>query len=189
MNNQARYQNNQNLLFSFSLRISLILFIGICALFMFACAGADQPESQIPGVITFQLTGSGDDTILWVSLMKEGDSSKNGMVRQDQNIEFNRESSEIQWNPCNDNSCMIFSSPTAGGTTGRDQLILEITLANPAVDVSSCSGDPTCERLKGRTFTKSGMLDGIFYTGKTYTVALDSLQAGFGEAFKVTEVQ
>ena len=168
----------------------IVCILAICAGMHCIGTGVSAAEysSDIPGAITFQLKDFGDATLLHVSLMKEGESYKNGMVRQIQNFEFIRYTHEIRYTPCNDNSCMVFSVPSAGGTTGRDQLILEVTFENPAVDVSSCLGDPTCERLRGGTFTKSGMLDGIFKTGKTYTVSLGSLKAGIGEAFNVTEV-
>lgn len=163
-----------------------ILSLGIVFLCGIVSADADDADNSC---ITFQLTDTGDDDILRISLMKEGESSKNGMARQEQNVEFIRERNEIRWNPCNDNACMIVSSKTAGGKTGRDQLILTITFSNPKVDVRSCSDDPTCERLKGGTYTKSGMLDGILYTGKTYAVSVSSLKAGIGEAFEMQEMQ
>lgn len=172
----------------FCQRIGLSVLFSLCIVFLVGIVSADI-ESTDDSSITFQLTDIGDDDILRVSLMKEGESSKNGMTRQEQDIEFIRESNEIRWNPCNDNACMIFSSKSAGGKTGRDQLILTITYSNPKVDVTSCFGDPTCERLKGGTYTKSGMLDGILHTGKTYTVSLSSLKAGIGEAFEMQEIQ
>ncbi|ABD40088.1 hypothetical protein Mhun_0318 [Methanospirillum hungatei JF-1] len=168
-------------------RILLLGMFLLSIVFLCGTVTADTHDAD-NSVITFHLTDLGDDDILRVSLMKEGESSKNGMVRQEQNIEFIRDRNEIRWNPCNDNECMIFSSKTAGGKTGRDQLILTITFSNPKVDVTSCSGDPTCERLKGGTYTKSGMLDGILYTGKTYAVSASSLKAGVGEAFEMQEM-
>jgi hypothetical protein len=167
-----------------SLLLGLFLF---CVVFLCAVVNADTHGTD-NSYITFHLTDLGDENILHVSLMKEGESSKDGMVRQEQNIEFIRDRNEIRWNPCNDNACTIFSSKTAGGKTGRDQLILTITFSNPKVDVTSCSGDPTCERLKGGTYTKSGMLDGILYTGKTYAVSVSSLKAGIGGAFEMQEM-
>lgn len=149
---------------------------------------ADQSESEGPAVITFQLTGYGDSEILRLSLMKEGESYKDGMARQYQNIVFNRETSTIEWNPCDDNACTFGSTRVSGGNTGRDQLILEVTLQDPFVDISSCYGDPVCERLRGGTTVKSGMLEGFFKTGNQYKIVLDSLKAGFGEAFLVTEL-
>lgn len=168
--------------------IFLIMCISSCLMVWTGVLAETNDGEQNPQVITFQLTDFGDDDILRVSLMKEGESSKNGMVRQVQNIQLNRETNSIEWNPCNDNACMVASLPTAGGTTGRDQLILELTFQNPAVDTSSCHGNPTCERLKGGTYTKSGMLDGMFYTGKVYAVSVQSLKAGIGEAFTITQV-
>jgi len=169
-------------------RILLCAFISSC-FFLFSGTGiADSNSNERAGAIAFHLTDVGNDEILRVSLMKEGESSKNGMVRQEQAITFNRERNEISWIPCNGNACMIFSSPAAGGNTGRDQLILTITLKNPSVDVSSCHGDTTCERLKGAVYTKSGMIDGILYTGKTYTVSGGSLNAGTGESFHISEM-
>lgn len=166
-------------------RILLYAFISSC-IFLFTGTGfADSSSGEHDGAITFHLSDIGNDEILRVSLMKEGESSKNGMVRQEQAITFNRERNEISWKPCNGNACMIFSSPAAGGKTGRDQLILTITLKNSSVDVSSCHGDITCERLKGAVYTKSGMIDGILYTGKTYTVSVKSLKAGIGESFRI----
>ena len=168
--------------------ILLLGLFSLCIVFLSGIVSADADEID-NSLITFHLTDTGDDTILRVSLMKEGESFKNGMARQEQDIEFIRERNEIRWNPCNDNACMVFSSKSAGGKTGRDQLILTITYSNPKVDVTSCSGDPTCERLKGGTYTKSGMLDGILYTGKTYAVSVSSLKAGIGEAFEMQETQ
>lgn len=167
------------------LRICTVILISSVAFVSVIPVLADEVQQEENTQITFRLTDLGDSPILRVALMKEGESSKNGMVRQLQNIAYNSETSEISWSPCNDNSCAYSSTSTSGGNSGRDQLILEITFQNPAVDVSSCHGDPTCERLKGGVYTKSGMLNGIFYTGKTYLVSVDSLQAGIGEAFEI----
>ena len=192
MTESVQIQGKPHMIYNMIVKIPLqrILLLGIFSLgivFLFGMVIADADTTE-DSYITFKMTDTGDDDILRVSLMKEGESSKYGMARQEQNIEFLKESGEIRWNPCNDNACMIFSSPTAGGKTGRDQLILTITLSNPRVDLRSCLGDPTCERLKGGIYTKSGMLDGILYTGKTYIVSVSSLKAGIGEAFEMQEM-
>ncbi|HOJ97042.1 MAG TPA: hypothetical protein PK024_09440 [Methanospirillum sp.] len=169
-------------------RIFLCALISSCFFLIFCTGFADKNTDDRDGAITFHLTDIGNDEILKVSLMKEGESSKNGMVRQEQAITFLQERNDIIWSPCNGNSCMFFSSSTAGGKTGRDQLILTITMRNRSVDVSSCHGDSTCERLKGAIYTKSGMIDGILYTGRTYTVSVGSLRAGIGESFTISEI-
>ncbi|WP_181391208.1 hypothetical protein ACKUB1_00155 [Methanospirillum stamsii] len=156
-------------------------------LFSFATAETALAADE-PAVIRFVLTDYGDKDILRVNLMKEGESSKNGMVRQNQNIKFDRETDTLVWTPCNDNSCTVPSTSTAGGNSGRDQLILEVTFANPSVDIESCHSDTTCERLKGATTVKSGMLEGYFKTGRTYSVSLDSLIPGIGEAYSIVEL-
>ncbi|HWQ66968.1 MAG TPA: hypothetical protein VN372_08870 [Methanospirillum sp.] len=167
----------------------VILLICGCILVSFHGVYADQQSiSPDPAVITFKLVDTGENTILRASLMKEGEYSKNGQTRQDQQIQFVRETNEIIWNPCNDNSCSVTSLPTAGGTTGRDELILNVIMQNPSVDLSLCHGDTTCERLRGGIVTKSGMVDGFFYTGKTYTISIAGLQPGINQAFPVTEV-
>lgn len=148
----------------------------------------DRPDQVNPEVITFKLNDIGNYNILRASLMKNGESYKDGLVRQEQNIVFNRDNNEIIWTPCNDNSCAVPSNPTAGGTTGADQLILTVTLENPPLDVSSCYGDPTCEKLKGKTIVKSGMINGYYKTGKKYALSIGSLEPGFRETFQVEEI-
>ncbi|NLV27801.1 MAG: hypothetical protein GXY48_11675 [Methanomicrobiales archaeon] len=165
------------------------IIIGILILvFCQPVMASDMSTSIEPATISFLLTDYGEKDILRVSLMKEGESNKNGMSRQYQNIRFDRESGIVEWTPCNDNSCTITSTKTAGGKTGRDQLILEVTFANPSIDVSSCYGVPTCERLRGGTTVKSGMLEGFFKTGMTYSISLDSLKSGIGEAYISTKL-
>jgi len=167
---------------------SLILIIcGFFLLFFPGVCSGEQVDAGNQSTIVFRLVDIGDNSIDRVSLMKSGESSKDGMTRQEQNIVFDREANEIVWTPCNDNSCRYLSSSTAGGKTGRDELILKIFQSNPAVDVASCHGDETCERLKGGTAVKSGLIDGYFRTGKIYEVSLASLQPGIGESFQVIE--
>jgi hypothetical protein len=159
--------------------------------FVLGTAGVSGDEIHTApgnGTVIFLLTDYGDSSIQYVSLMKSGENSKDGMTRQTQNMKFIRESDAVIWTPCNENACMVASSPTAGGTGGRDELILSLTLQNPHVDVRSCYGDPTCERLKGGTSKKSGMIDGIFYTGRMYEISIASLQPGIRETFEVTEI-
>lgn len=141
-----------------------------------------------PGLIIFQLVDDNNQKIERVSLMKAGEFSKDGRTHQIQNTSFNQENSQVSWNPCNDNECSYASFPTSGGNNGRDELILEITMSDIAIDTSSCYGDPTCERLKGGTSTKSGIINGIFKTGKVYQVFLSSLKPGVGETFTVSEI-
>jgi len=139
-------------------------------------------------VITFRLNDIGDYNIQHVSLFKNGESYKDGYLRQAQNIEYNRDTKELIWTPCNDNACTVPSNPTAGGTTGRDELILTVTLEDPLVNVDSCWGDTTCEKLKGKTITTSGMINGYLKTGKTYDLSIGSLEPGFRQTFQIAEV-
>ena len=166
------------------------LFI-ICGFFLIVTpviSGETLPDQTEPALINFRLVDTEQYSIDHVSLMKAGEYNKDGQSHQYQNIEFSKESGELHWNPCNDNSCSIVSQPTSGGTTGRDELILEVFEINPSVNVDSCYGDTTCERLKGRTRTISGMIEGFFKTGKTYEISIASLKPGIRESFLVTEV-
>lgn len=124
-----------------------------------------------------------------VSLMKSGEIYPDGQSHQMQNAKYHHQSTELVWNPCNNKSCSVVSLPSSGGKTGRDQLILEVTLVHPGVQADSCYGDTTCERLKGKTRTISGMLKGFFKTGNVYEVSVSSLKPGIGESFTVNEVQ
>lgn len=181
MNNQFFHPNREFWIQS--------LIFGLISLFLLSSGVyAEIMAPEEPVTISFQLTDFGDNDILRVSLMKEGENFKDGMARQYQNTEFNRESNTLVWTPCNDNACTMASTPTAGGNSGRDQLILEVTFVNPSVDISSCHSDTVCERLRGGTTVKSGMIEGYFKTGKTYSVSLNSLKAGIGESFTVYEI-
>ena len=169
-------------------KISAVLLF--CTFILYSASGVsgdEISETAHPGIITFTLTDLGDTAITSVSLMKAGEYFKDGRTNQDQNLSFNRNTNEISWNPCNDNDCSYASFPTSGGNNGRDELILKISLIDPTVDVSSCRADPTCERLRGATSTKSGMLDGIFKTGRSYELSVASLKAGIGQQYVVTE--
>ena len=167
--------------------ISALLIL--CGVILSGIPGVLGDETIMPqqGLITFQFEDIGDNTINRVSLMKTGEYTKDGRAHQTQNITFNRDTNRIIWNPCNDNDCSYASFPTSGGNNGRDELILEVMLSDSEIDLSSCYGDPTCERLKGGTSTKSGMIDGVFKTGKMYRVYLSSLKPGIGQTFTVTE--
>jgi hypothetical protein len=147
---------------------------------------ADNPIGS--NVITFRLNDIGNYDLQHVSLMKNGESYKDGYGRQIQTIEYNRYLKELIWTPCNNNACTVPSNPTAGGTTGRDELILTLTLEDHSINVDSCWGDPTCEKLKGKTVTISGMINGYFKTGKIYDISIGSLEPGFRQAFDVSEV-
>ncbi|MDD1730375.1 MAG: hypothetical protein LUQ50_15075 [Methanospirillum sp.] len=171
-----------NMLFS-------ILILGGCLFLLIpGVYGDDQIISPVSQTVILKLIDTGGKTIDHTSLMKSGENYKDGQSRQVQNTWFNHETHELIWTPCNDNPCSYISLPTAGGKTGRDELILELKVSDPTVDVSSCYSDPTCERLKGGTSTVSGILEGIFYTGRTYEVSINSLKPGIREAFQVTEI-
>lgn len=158
----------------------------------FSClfpASADVPaDLNDSSVIILTFTGTDPYDIERVSLMKAGEMYQDGQSHQIQNTEYNYQSKELVWHPCNDLSCSVLSLPTSGGKTGRDELILEITLVHPGIDADSCYGDTTCERLQGKTRTISGMLEGYFKTGKKYEVSISSLKAGIGESFQVIEI-
>lgn len=176
-----------------SIQRKMIIFslLLICGCILFTISGVfgdEQNRIHTPQTITLKLGDTGLNNIERVSLMKAGEYYKDGRANQNENIEFNRNTQEITWNPCNDNACSYISLPTAGGNSGRDELVLEVFATDPSIDVSSCHDDPTCERLLGGTLTKSGMLDGIFYTGRTYEVSIGSLKPGIGETFQVKEI-
>jgi hypothetical protein len=166
-------------------KVLLILSV-VCILVNISGVMADNPIGS--NVITFRLNDIGDYDIQHVSLFKNGESYKDGFLRQAQNIEYNRDAKELIWTPCNDNFCTVPSNPTAGGTTGRDELILTVTLDDPLVNVDSCWGDTTCEKLKGKTITTSGMINGYFKTGKIYDLSIGSLEPGFRQVFQVREI-
>ena len=172
--------------------LSPYLIMALFNLIVFmSCQGvaAENYGTEKPALITFELTDLGENEIIRATIMKKGEYGRDGQVRQYQNTDFIRELNEIRYNPCNDNSCYVSSTPTAGGTYGRDELILEVTMQNPEVDVTSCYSNPVCERIKGGVITKSGMIDGIFYTDRRYVISIGSLRDGFGERFEVYEKQ
>lgn len=171
-------------------QIMNIIYLLICGTILISIIGVygDHSETAAPQMITFKLVDDEGKNIERVSLSKAGEYYKDGRAHQAENITFNTDTQEILWNPCNDNACSYISLPTAGGNSGRDELNLEIFAQDPSVDVSSCHNNPTCERLQGGTLTKSGVLDGIFYTGRTYEVSIGSLKPGIGESFSVTQV-
>lgn len=190
MVNMKREINQKYL--KYSRYVSPCLIMGIFVLIVFiSCpnASANTPGSEKPAIITFELTDFGENEIIRATIMKKGEYGRDGQVRQYQNTDFIRELNEIRYNPCNDNSCYVSSTPTAGGTYGRDELILEVTMQNPEVDVASCYSNPVCERIKGGVITKSGMIDGIFHTDRRYVISIGSLRDGFGERFEVYEKQ
>jgi hypothetical protein len=128
---------------------TILPVILLCVWFFTSFVSANASELDNSPLITFRLTNTGDDDILYVSLQKEGESSKNGMVRQEQSIEFNRERNEIIWDPCNDHACTVVSSSTAGGKTGRDQLILTITFRNSSARMIRVMGISHVNDSKG----------------------------------------
>lgn len=166
----------------------ILLVLGCLLLFFPGVNGESSSVQNEPAVITLKLVDTEQYAIDRVYLMKAGEVYKDGQSRQYQNTEFSRESEEITWNPCNDISCSVVSLPTSGGKTGRDELILELFVTNPAIDVDSCYSDTTCERLKGGTCTISGMLEGFFKTGKTYEISVANLKPGIGESYPVREI-
>ncbi len=171
-----------------------VIRITILSLFFcFLCvipAWTDVPvDTGNSSVIILTFTDSDPYEIERVSLMKSGEIYPDGQSHQMQNAEFHHQSKELVWNPCNDKSCSVVSLPSSGGKTGRDELILEVTLVHPGIQADSCYGDTTCERLQGKTRTISGMLEGFFKTGKVYEVSVSSLKPGIGESFTVSEIQ
>lgn len=175
--------NRLNITFTF------ILIIAGCFLcLMTGVYGDEQPGTPVPQVVIFKLTDTGGKNIDHVSLMKFGENYKDGNSRQVLTTQFNRDRQELVWIPCNDNACTYISLPTAGGTTGRDELVLEVALSDPSIDLTTCYADPTCERLRGGTSTVSGMIDGMFKTGKVYEISIDSLKPGIKQTYDVKEV-
>ena len=168
------------------IHLHIFLFLFLWGAVISGVSG-DQPIVPQQGLITFQLVDIGELKVERVSLMKAGEYTKDGRAHQIQNITFNKDTCQIIWNPCNDNDCSYASFPTSGGNNGRDELILDIMVSNAGIDTSSCYGDPTCERLKGGTSTKSGMLDGVFKTGKRYNIHLSSLNPGIGQTFTISD--
>lgn len=169
-----------------------IMHLVLCAIIICSCnpvCGDSLTGSNQPGIIRFHLLYDTDTIIEQVSLMKSGEYTKDGRSHQYQNATYLRDSHIILWNPCNDYDCMYSSFPTSGGNSGRDELLLTITSRNPGVDTTSCYGDETCKRLKGAVTTMSGVLNGVFHTGRTYEVYMSSLKPGIGEAFSVREVE
>jgi len=172
-----------------SMNIPFLLMICGCLLFLISGVyGDDQNGVSAPQITVFKLTDTGEKNIERASLMKYGENYKDGNSRQLLTTQYNRYTQELIWTPCNDNACTYISLPTAGGTTGRDELVLEVVLSDPSVDLSSCYNDPTCERLRGGTSTISGMVDGFFKTGKMYEISVDSLKPGIKETYQVTEI-
>ena len=168
-----------------NLIVMVLIFLPVCVQ---GVCGGSVADSAASGTIQFTLVDLPENTDVYrVSLKKTGSYYKDGRVSQLQNISFIRSSNGIIWNPCNDNSCSYASFPTSGGNSGPDELILEITLINSAIDVGSCHGDTTCERLKGAISSKSGILDGIFKTGRAYEISVASLQPGIGQQYRVSE--
>ena len=166
----------------------LFLFIGVIISLTPGVFGEVYPNIPDSGTIKFTLTDIGDSSkISRVALMKMGDYTREGRLHQYENISFNKNTSEILWTPCNNNDCSYASFPTAGGNNGPAELILELHMINPAVDIRSCYGDPTCEHLRGGTSTKSGMLVGVYKTGKAYDISVSSLKSGIGQQYLVSE--
>jgi hypothetical protein len=169
----------------------LTYIIGIFVIICFTSAqviGDSNADIQTKGTIILNFVDVHEKySIERVSLMKKGEYYKDGRVPQYQDISFNRINNQVIWNPCNDNECTCYSFPSSGGNNGRDQLVLEFFLINHNVDTSSCSGNPTCKRLRGGTRTISGLINGIFSTGKTYDISVSGIQPGVGESFKVSE--
>jgi hypothetical protein len=165
-----------------------MIFCLLMIFFIPAVSGENKYADSLPGIVQFALTDLPEKTdILKVTLMKAGSDSKDGRVRQIQNATFVRDSGRILWNPCNDNTCSYSSFPTSDGNNGPGELLLELSLINPGIDTGSCYGDQTCERLKGAISTKSGLIDGVFKTGKLYGISVSSLQPGIGGQFQVRE--
>ncbi|PWR73891.1 hypothetical protein [Methanospirillum lacunae] len=167
---------------------ALILIIAGCLLCLVSAAYGDEQQTPLPQVVVFKLTDTGGKNIDHVSLMKFGENYKDGNSRQVLTTQFDRDRQELVWIPCNDNACTYISLPTAGGTTGRDELVLEVALSDPSIDLTTCYADPTCERLRGGTSTVSGMLDGMFKTGKVYEISIDSVKPGIKQTYDVQEV-
>ncbi|WP_319580418.1 hypothetical protein [uncultured Methanospirillum sp.] len=169
-------------------RITFLLTIIGCIIFQITGVyGDEQAETPIPQVVIFKLTDTDGKNIDHVSLMKLGENYKDGNSRQVLSTQFIRDAQELVWTPCNENSCTYISLPTSGGTTGRDELVLEVVLSDPSIDLTTCYADPTCERLRGGTSTISGMVDGMFKTGKQYEISINSLKPGIKEGYIVSE--
>lgn len=167
-------------------------FILISLLFIVLMPGVIGEKNYVgptPGIVQFTLTNLPEGSeVLRTSLMKVGSNSKDGRAHQILNTSFIRSMNTILWTPCDENSCSYASFPTSGGNNGPDELILEIILKNAGIDTQSCYGDTTCERLKGAISTKSGILDGIFKTGRSYEISVSSQGSGIGKTFKVNEL-
>jgi len=166
----------------------LLILIGCFVFQITGVYGDEQSKVQISEVVIFKLTETDGKSIDHVTLMKYGENYKDGNSRQILNTQFNRDTHELVWTPCNDYSCTYISLPTSGGTTGRDELILEVKLSDSSIDLTTCYADPTCERLRGGTSTISGMVDGIFQTGKMYEISINSLKPGIKEGYTVNEI-
>jgi len=165
--------------------ISFLILLMFYLILPGSSATSDSDFSQ-NGSIIFRLFDE-DNSIIYASLSKVGRSDVDGRSEQSQHIAFNIVNQEIIWTPCNDYACTISSFPSSGGTTGPLQLMMTIVSVNPDIDTSSCYGDSVCERLKGATITKSGLLQGIFSTGKTYDIYISSLNPGIREPFVVKQ--
>ncbi len=165
----------------------LLTIIGCITFLITGAYGDDQTKTSTPQVVIFKLIDTDGKNIDHVSLMKVGENYKDGNSRQVLSTQFIRDTQELVWTPCNDNSCTYISLPTSGGTTGRDELVLEVALSDPSIDLTTCYADPTCERLRGGTSTMSGMVDGMFKTGKQYEISISSLKPGVKEGYAVSE--
>lgn len=151
-----------------------------------AGSGVPVQTSEHTSFITFVLADLGDYQVEQISLMKKGRIGQDGYTREEQMVEFLRRSDTILWNPCDGTECAVSSFSGSGGTGGRDQLILNLVVSRSDQNADSWCRETACERLEGRQMTISGMLEGIFHTGRTYTVSVSGLKPGIGESFPVT---